>query len=128
MNQTVKPEVGGTYITADGEKVGPMEAPAPNMWAENVHVVFGRRAWYAGGNYHRGGSHRSDIVAVAQPSPVRTVTRQEIIPGTYDGVCVRPLPGRNVDVSLEGYVYNADALERAAAVLTALAGALRDGK
>lgn len=61
-------------------------------------------------------------------SPVRTVTRQEIVPGTYDGVNVM-LPDDVVDhvrVALFLRAPSADQLERAAAVLTALAGALRD--
>lgn len=63
-------------------------------------------------------------------SPVRTVTRQEIIPGTYDGVRVGP-PGegaKTVPVDMVWGYYTADSLTRAAAVLTALAGALRDGR
>lgn len=71
---------------------------------------------------------RESEMELVSDGPVRTVTRQEITPGTYDGVVVsyehdhrltvhfmveRPSPGR---------------LTRAAAVLTALAGALRDGE
>jgi hypothetical protein len=60
--------------------------------------------------------------------PVRTVTRQEIIPGTYDGVRVGEPGADNGAVWVE-IVYDrfdAATLTRAAAVLTALAGALRD--
>lgn len=61
-------------------------------------------------------------------SPVRTVTRQEIIPGTYDGVRVGD-PFRNgVTVEIERAHMDPDRLTRAASVLTALAGALRDDR
>lgn len=60
--------------------------------------------------------------------PIRTVTRQEIIPGTYDGVVVMGVdPGGELHVSLIPMATrDPDRLDRAAAVLTALAGALRD--
>jgi hypothetical protein len=68
--------------------------------------------------------------------PVRTVTRQEIIPGTYDGVSVQRYakdPSGVIRVSLFAHdemhrKMTADELDRAAAVLTALAGALRDAR
>lgn len=67
-------------------------------------------------------------VRVPNTGPVRTVTRQEIIPGTYDGVVVMGVdPGGELHVSLIPMATrDPDRLERAAAVLTALAGALRD--
>jgi hypothetical protein len=122
-------EEGKYYRTRDGRKVGPLRATDNGHWPMECDGTW----WRADGESCEGSMARmypeNDIVAEwTDEGPVRTVTRQEIIPGTYDGVCVRPLPGRKVDVSLEGCVYNADQLERAAAVLTALAGALRDGE
>jgi hypothetical protein len=70
---------------------------------------------------------RESEMELIQDSPVRTVTRQEIIPGTYDGVKVGERMPNEVWVGLSGCM-NADQLERAAAVLTALAGALRDDR
>lgn len=69
----------------------------------------------------------SEMEPVAE-GPVRTVTRQEIIPGTHDGVVVRVHDESSVYVEYCGAAKTADQLERAAAVLTALAGALRDGE
>lgn len=129
--------VGETYRSARGEKIGPVE-----HWAGNTDRVrngpkIDGRYWFmdgTGGGYAKG----NDLVAVWSEGPVRTVSRQEIIPGTYDGVVV----GRQIEepdcdspdlahvhkilVTLSGYK-KASQLERAAAVLTALAGALRDG-
>lgn len=59
--------------------------------------------------------------------PVRTVTRQEIIPGTYDGVTIHD-PGSKYVRVVVNEAMDHEALTRAAAVLTALAEALRDGE
>lgn len=75
-----------------------------------------------------GGQHGCEFLELVE-GPVRTVTRQEIIPGTYDGVVIKgySVPGW-VIVEIGEQRMTADQLDRAAAVLTALAGALRDGK
>jgi hypothetical protein len=78
----------------------------------------------------------SVLELVSNTGPVRTVTRQEIIPGTYDGVSVQRYakdPSGVIRVSLFAHdemhrKMTAAELDRAAAVLTALAGALRDGE
>lgn len=88
------------------------------------------RVWYRDryGYIFHGDAGSFELI---QESPVRTVTRQEIIPGTYDGVSVKEQlpqssqPG-HVNVAIPPTHMDHDALTRAAAVLTALAGALRD--
>lgn len=72
-----------------------------------------------------------DQLRLVQPvGPVVERTVREIVPGTYDGVYIsyEALPAGSAPwVSFEG-VFTADQLTRAAAVLTAIAGALRDGQ
>lgn len=60
--------------------------------------------------------------------PIRTVTREEIIPGTYDGVVVSYEHDHRLTVHFMVERPSPDSLTRAAAVLTALAGALRDAR
>lgn len=75
-----------------------------------------------------GGQHGHQFLRPVE-GPVRTVTRREIIPGTYDGVGIKDYSVPEwVIVEIGEQRMTADELDRAAAVLTALAGALRDGK
>lgn len=124
-------EVGEYYMTAGGQKVGPME-----LWSESVehpfrvaglthHFTSGGDLWRVDGTSDYCGKS-GQIVAIWTEGPIRTVTRQEIIPGTYDGVVVSYEHDHRLTVSFMVERPSSDALTRAVAVLTALAGALRD--
>ena len=104
-------------------------------WSLGSLLTLTRRArekgwWYADpsdGTYN-GLLQESDFEP-ATPVVTRTVTRQEIVPGTYDGVVVESAHVSKVFVRLanQDAGFTEGELDRAAAVLTALAGALRDG-
>jgi hypothetical protein len=150
MSDTVSPVVGKKYNTRSEGVVGPMERPAGG-WSSDVTAVFDGKGWYKSGAYSYSGSSRFDLVSelvpwdattadgvkgiiaenefrpVSDEGPVRTVTRQEIISGTYDGVVVSYEHDHRLTVHFMVERPSADTLDRAAAVLTALAGALRDG-
>lgn len=118
-------EEGKHYRTRDGRKVGPMALFGP-LWGTGDEP----RGWYEDGRRSVIVEDPRDLISEwTDEGPVRTVTRQEITPGTYDGVVVMAnLDPYSVNVAIIPTHMNADELERAAAVLTALAGALRDGR
>lgn len=140
----MKIEEGKFYRTRDGRKVGPMEVGGlVGEWDFEADVDGQRTidgtycAWRADGSFDpldRKTPHRLDLISEWSDGPVRTITRQEIVPGTYDGVEVGSEvtghPQREVMVRIAidhgpMVCMNADQLERAAAVLTALADALK---
>ena len=138
--------MGDTWAPREGAygrtRVGPIERVFPNCgyhddWKWRVE---GGSFWDAHGKtWDKGDAPSpSDIVAEwTEDGPVRTVTRREIVPGTYGHVtvgravnipdCANPdVPDlAAVGVYLEGDL-NADELDAAARVLTKLAEALRD--
>lgn len=119
-------EQGKYYRTRNGRKVGPMARHEYGWTADDGFRIYdadGKRV------LGFGTPEPTDLVAEwADEGPVRTVTRQEIIPGTYDGVKVGERIENFVSVEFHVLLADADQIERAAAVLTALAGALRDGE
>lgn len=115
----MKLEVGKYYRTRDGRTVGPMRA----------RKIFGGSFWSdVGGAYYADGSHvaspQNDIIAEwtddpQQDSPVRTVTRKEIVPGVYGNVVVDYEGGIRMDTTT-----SADDLTAAIETLTAIRDAL----
>jgi len=61
-----------------------------------------------------------------QNSPIREITRKEIVPGTYSGVGVDHVGNIGVGINFPSGIYSADELEAAASVLTQIAGVLRE--
>jgi hypothetical protein len=121
-------EEGKYYRTRDGQKMGPAKRRLsgyenfPWDFEQNPH-----RYYTDEGISGVGGYPEEDLISEwTDDGPIRTVTRQEIIPGTYDGVTVHDPGSKYVRVVINDAMDHG-ALTRAAAVLTALAGALRDG-
>ncbi len=114
-------EVGKFYKTREGRKVGPMQEfdSYKNLhpWESNGEL------WADDGTSYLGEYPDSDIIAEwhDEPvSPVRTVTRKEIVPGTYGSLEV-----------LRSGLYrimtdNAAELRAAIATLTQIAEALEE--
>lgn len=139
--------VEGRYgRTRDGRKVGPIvPSGRGDLWpwearGSSEAPGIGVPLWTATGSYFpNGDAHPLDLVAEwVDDGPVRTVTRQEIVPGTYGAVtvgrsfnvpdCGNPdIPDvATVEVHIEDHL-TADELDAAAHVLTKLAEALRNG-
>lgn len=130
---TFTPKEGMYCRTRAGAKVGPMQKIDEGMW---------QWAGREGGNarltkYRAGGEwaaqpckmHMYDLVAewVDEPeaSPVRTVTKQEIVPGFYAGFAVGAADeGRVHLVQGDKEMLNAAQLRAAARVFVSLAEAL----
>lgn len=118
-------EEGKFYRAANGGKVGPVSCCAGSKYPFEAPFNGADPA-----RYRPDGScpylPERDVVALWSEGPVRTV--QRIIPGTYDGVVVESAHVSKVFVRLanQDAGFTAHELDRAAAVLTALAGALRD--
>lgn len=119
-------EEGKFYRDANGAKQGPLHKYDnfdEYMWSvpELINV------WWSKEGKAQPGMDCVDLVAEwTDEGPVRTV--QRIVPGTYDGVIVKGFAAPEwVILEVGERLMTADSLERAAAVLTALAGALRDG-
>lgn len=66
---------------------------------------------------------KDEFDIVEDLSPVRTVTRKEIVPGVYGGVVI----GGNGSILLPQKVYKAEQLREAAHILNQIAEALEDG-
>lgn len=129
----MKIEAGKYYKARDGRKVGPMERNVESAielpWLERGNDQC---AWHGDGKRYVGSKAPEwDLVAewTDEPtSPVRTVTRREIVPGTYGLVVVSGGPdqggGPFVRVVLGREAFDASELRAAAKVFTDLADAL----
>lgn len=142
----MKIKAGKSYRTVKGEKADVAEHHPdsgrrfPFRGVSGGGVSGGGVLWWdENGNSLIDGDH--DIVAEwtdAEPvppcggevptGPTRTVTRLEVVPGVYDGVVVGDRTENFVSVEFQILLADADQLERAAAVLTELAKAVRDGQ
>lgn len=72
-------------------------------------------------------SYRPERFRLVQcASPVRTVTRKEIVPGKYGDVTVTPIPFSGFEIEYKRYA-NAASLRAAAATFIELADALEEG-
>ena len=68
---------------------------------------------------------RFRIISCAQTGPVRTVTRQEIVPGRYNGIDVGAENDDGIHIDLQWVRYSADELTDAIATLTAIRDAMQ---
>jgi len=126
----MKLEVGKYYRTRDGEKVGPMRADPRGRargfeWADEHDW-----AWRADGTFDiRRLECDEDLIAewvdepaAPQPAgPVRTITRKEVVPGTYGDVFV----DEDGDVRV-GYMSDAADIRAAIATLSEIADAMEE--
>ena len=132
-------EVGKTYRARNGSKVGPMQPAQSEGYdfygsdGENDRV-FQKDGRHGASNIRP--DPTMDLIAEWTDGPVRTVTRREVVAGSYGRVRV----GRVVDVpdcnnpdvphasrvslAMDDAEYTAAELKAAAAVLLELAGAL----
>lgn len=136
----MKLEVGKYYKTRDGRKVGPMLLWGDIEYPFSDHPISGTSIWKDDGSstYHR--QECTIISEWPSDSPVRTVTRKEIVPGVYGKVSIHhlytdegfPLVAisdcdshkvRTVHVAM-----TPTELRAAAATLIEIADALEDGK
>lgn len=80
--------------------------------------------WLDGG---RGSTHHWHAyeLELAQPSPIRTVTRREIVPGAYGDVTVERIPFEGLEISYKSYG-NAHKLREAAHIFNQIAEALEE--
>lgn len=119
----MKIEAGKFYRTRDGQKIGPFRV------AEGITLAYTGTgdSWHLDGRYYRSCESPFDIIAewTDEPtSPVRTVTRKEIEPGTYGYVEIGGATSRHADVAVRSAMYSASELRAAAKVFTDLADAL----
>jgi hypothetical protein len=142
MGDTWAPREGAYGRTRDGQRVGPLTHDPREPWPGAFWRASGGPVqirglrhplawWHAGCYYSDGTESPLDLVAEwTEDGPVRTVTRREIVPGTYGLIVVRDGPsptGNRASVHVDAGWYSADELDAAARVLTELAGALRNG-
>lgn len=119
-------EHGKTYRNSNGEKIGPMEKyGSQDRFRERP---YDGRYWREDGTANV--DAQFDLVAEWPTGPVvtETVTKTRIVPGTYDRITVND-EGKAGMVGLwlnNDHEYNADELDAAAGVLSALAKGLRD--
>jgi hypothetical protein len=145
MGDTWTPREGAYGRTRDGRRVGPLYDNRKSddhrnyawkcLGVEYIHRSDGKdgpynAAWCVDGRFYETTTHPLDLVAEWIDSPVRIVTRREIVPGTYGTVAVGDVTtnGNAVAISVGSGHYTPDELDAAARVLTQLAGALRDGQ
>lgn len=77
--EVLKIEAGKYYKTRDGRKVGPTRTGGQYIYVEG-------RSYYYDGRRCRSHETAGDLISEWQdetPSPIRTVTRREIVPGQY---------------------------------------------
>lgn len=127
----VKLEVGKYYKTRDGSKVGPIDHYGRTTCGYDA-MRSGSYIWETetGKNYPNtyGVSDipQMDIIAEwgdEHASPVRTVTRKEIVPGVYGKVGIGSYQVDAVEVSIDGFLTTSE-LRSAIATLTEIADAM----
>jgi hypothetical protein len=134
---TLQIKEGGYYLNREGEKIGPIASNEDLNYPWRV----GMDTFDSEGNYFwpTANDPRDLVSIMSRPdepaSPVRVVTKQEIVPGRYGEVQVGavtnmpdtsvPDGGKNLRVSVDfgGFVSAAE-LRAAAATFLELAGAL----
>lgn len=127
----MKIEEGKFYRTRDGQKIGPMQSNwcDDRCWPFVCRPAHDRMYWRRDGEACAGNVNNMrpdlDLVAEWTESPVRTVTRKEIVFGVFGKVMVNegPTKGTFNSVSMAP-TKDPDELRAAAATLTEIAEAL----
>lgn len=123
----MKIEAGKYYKTRDGRKVGPIEnrkredAEHPFIW--NWPDGRGNRIYKPDGTNYS--DRNDDLISEWQdesPSPIRTVTRREIVPGSYGVIQVH----KDGKIGMLPSVKSADQLREAAHILNQIAEVLEE--
>ena len=123
----VKIEEGKFYRTRDGKKVGPMAfSREEGIWF--VHRKVGR--WESDGSVIEtfGWPDPSPLISEWSEGPVRTVTRREVVCGSYGRVIVDRVLGKECVVAIDDWhtTMTANELRSAAMIFSQLAEALDD--
>jgi hypothetical protein len=130
----MKIEAGKYYRTRDGRKVGPMVNYEWGDRRDDVAFIenYGDgRFWSTSGIYRKGTNDTCDIIAEWTESPVREVTRKEIVPGVYGQIRVYDEtcePG-HVCLGSKSVAYHWTVAELTAAIdtLTQIRDAMQEG-
>lgn len=116
----MKIEAGKYYKTRDGRKVGPTEDRYPYFKVPSMADYY-----YGNGSIWSSHESPSDIISEWQeetPSPIRTVTRREIVAGNYGLIQIFD----NGCMYIETDTYTADQCREAAHLLNQIAEALEE--
>lgn len=123
----MKIEEGKYYRTRDGQKVGPMRRSNCRDYQWTAFFNNDNRLWDAFGRRYMESYGSTDLIAEwTDDSPVRVVTRKEIVPGVYDLVKVMKNGTNNRPGIIIDDFMNSDQLRKAAAILNEIADALED--
>lgn len=130
--EVLKIEAGKYYKTRDGRKVGPMRELDRNKtdwpWTDKLEDMPDQR--YTDDGKEIGTGSDFDLIAEWQDettSPIRTVTRREILPGVYGKVCVNEKgDGTGLDYIEMLGTLDANELREAAHILNQIAEVLEE--
>ena len=123
----MKIEAGKYYKTRDGRKVGPMKSWSLGVWHFNSQdSPQSEGLWLDDGTAKYPGAEDSpDLISEwkdESPSPIRTVTRREIVPGNYGVVAIT----KSNKVMIPAGDYTAEELREAANLLNQIAEVLQE--
>lgn len=129
---------GGFYRTRDGRKVGPARPADDYAYGLGYKWSLGVEWYYQDNGIAGNGTHEPhDLIAewTDEPaSPIREITRKEIVPGVYGVIEIwKPIElpgdsGRVVDIEIIRNPMSESELEAAASVFMQIAAALREGE
>lgn len=117
--EVLKIEAGKYYKTRDGRKVGPITFNGSNFG------LLGESIYYSDGSISSSHPHQGDLISEWQdetPSPIRTVTRREIVAGVYGLIQIFD----NGCMYIETDTYTADQCREAAHILNQIAEVLEE--
>ena len=123
-------EVGKKYVTRDGRVVGPMVKSDGRRWPSGFYIAHlhgDENAWWSDGGYGALQERPEDLISewTNEPkSPVRTVTRMEIVSGVYGAITVGDTNDGKVFAAMATVYHDANSLRSAAMILSQIAEAL----
>lgn len=122
----MKIEAGKYYKTRDGRKVGPMrELDRKNTdypWTDQYGDMPDQRYSDSGKEIGMGSDYYLISEWQDEPSPIRTVTRREIVAGNYGAVAIT----KSNNVMIPAGEYTAEELREAAHLLNQIAEILQE--
>lgn len=135
----MKLEVGKFYRTRDGQKVGPIKSRRDKVYPfhgrldDTVSPSFTKDGYYWRSELESPDDLIAEWVdepAASQPAgPVRTITRKEIVPGSYKGpVHIYEADNDSVRLSVPGFHYKLVDLKNIIETLTEIADALEENE
>ena len=122
----MKIEIGKYYMNADGEKVGPMVGTMFKwVMGEDDSAIYPFE-WTNEGKGSNGAPH---LIAEwseepQQKSPIRTVTRKEIVPGVYGNIVITSSVNDFTMISMVDHPMTSGELTAAIATLTEIRDSL----